>query len=246
MRKKHSYEDRLRYMTIFDTVRVMFMRILQGKSPFHPDKTHLHHVFVRMGVSHSITALIEIMLNLMIAGAWGVLVRCDASVDRQLYWVILFSMLLVWGTYFFFLWHEKHHTEFLHHIVRFGIKTHLGYTSWWQRLAYWLDYPEIKHADASETARELSENIAFKERIDQDRQHVLDFLKGKAEVFVDDIKKRSEARPENVEALVREGLANGTIRQIKAGVWGVPLIVALEEEIKTNKSKQQAAVEENS
>ena len=31
---------------VFDTLRVMSTRILKGTSPFRPDKTHLHHMFI--------------------------------------------------------------------------------------------------------------------------------------------------------------------------------------------------------
>ena len=40
---------------VFDTLRVMTTRILKRKSPFHPDKTHLHHMFIRLGCSHAAT-----------------------------------------------------------------------------------------------------------------------------------------------------------------------------------------------
>ena len=45
---------------VFDTIRVMCMRILRKKSPSHADKTHLHHVFVNVGVSHFITTFTEL------------------------------------------------------------------------------------------------------------------------------------------------------------------------------------------
>lgn len=37
---------------IFDTLRVMTGRIMKGISPFHPDKSHLHHLFIEIGFSH--------------------------------------------------------------------------------------------------------------------------------------------------------------------------------------------------
>ncbi len=36
---------------IFDTVRVFAIRILNGRSPFSPDKNHIHHVLKRAGFS---------------------------------------------------------------------------------------------------------------------------------------------------------------------------------------------------
>ncbi len=35
---------------IFDTIRVMIRRIISGKNPFSADKTHFHHILVRLGI----------------------------------------------------------------------------------------------------------------------------------------------------------------------------------------------------
>jgi UDP-GlcNAc:undecaprenyl-phosphate GlcNAc-1-phosphate transferase len=45
-------------LPIFDTVRVMSVRMFQRKNPFHADKTHLHHLFIRKGYSPVITVII--------------------------------------------------------------------------------------------------------------------------------------------------------------------------------------------
>lgn len=37
---------------VFDTIRVFSLRIWSGKSPFHPDKTHIHHLLTNNGWSH--------------------------------------------------------------------------------------------------------------------------------------------------------------------------------------------------
>jgi UDP-N-acetylmuramyl pentapeptide phosphotransferase/UDP-N-acetylglucosamine-1-phosphate transferase len=37
----------------FDTLRVFALRIWKGKSPFDPDKTHIHHLLTNNGWSHS-------------------------------------------------------------------------------------------------------------------------------------------------------------------------------------------------
>ncbi len=39
-------------LPITDTITVMAKRVLKGHSPFHPDKTHLHHVIKAMGFNH--------------------------------------------------------------------------------------------------------------------------------------------------------------------------------------------------
>lgn len=39
-------------LPIFDTMRVFTTRILKGKSPFRPDRTHIHHILLDLGLSH--------------------------------------------------------------------------------------------------------------------------------------------------------------------------------------------------
>lgn len=43
---------------LVDTSRIIILRLLKGKSPFKPDKNHIHHAIMRMGKTHSQTTLI--------------------------------------------------------------------------------------------------------------------------------------------------------------------------------------------
>lgn len=43
---------------IFDTLRVVILRLRKLQSPFRADKNHLHHQFLKLGFSHSKTVLI--------------------------------------------------------------------------------------------------------------------------------------------------------------------------------------------
>jgi UDP-GlcNAc:undecaprenyl-phosphate GlcNAc-1-phosphate transferase len=43
---------------IVDTLRVMGRRLAQGKHPFAPDRTHLHHNFLDLGLKHRYTVLL--------------------------------------------------------------------------------------------------------------------------------------------------------------------------------------------
>jgi UDP-N-acetylmuramyl pentapeptide phosphotransferase/UDP-N-acetylglucosamine-1-phosphate transferase len=52
---------------LFDTVRVMFIRFFQGKPIFKPDKQHIHHVFIRLGLSHKQAVLILVLINILFA-----------------------------------------------------------------------------------------------------------------------------------------------------------------------------------
>ena len=41
---------------VFDTLRVFGIRMWKGKSPFSPDKTHIHHLLTNAGFSHAFAA----------------------------------------------------------------------------------------------------------------------------------------------------------------------------------------------
>jgi len=50
---------------LFDTLRVMFIRFFQKKPLFKPDKQHIHHVFIRLGLSHKQAVLIIVVINIL-------------------------------------------------------------------------------------------------------------------------------------------------------------------------------------
>lgn len=49
---------------VLDVARVMFLRLRAGRSMFKPDRNHLHHKFLQMGLSHRTTMLTIILLVL--------------------------------------------------------------------------------------------------------------------------------------------------------------------------------------
>lgn len=55
---------------VFDTLRVMTGRIMKGVSPFHADKSHLHHLFIEIGFSHVGTAIMVISLDFLCFLIW--------------------------------------------------------------------------------------------------------------------------------------------------------------------------------
>lgn len=56
---------------VFDTVRVVILRLLAGQSPFRADRNHLHHQLLRLGFTHAQTALVLGAINLAFIGlAW--------------------------------------------------------------------------------------------------------------------------------------------------------------------------------
>ena len=86
---------------VFDTVRVMSTRILHKKSPFSPDKTHLHHMFIDLGFSHIGTTISILCLNFIIIASWFVAYKLGASIETQLYIVLALGVIFTFGLYNF-------------------------------------------------------------------------------------------------------------------------------------------------
>ena len=53
---------------IFDTLRVIVIRLAQGKSPFIADRNHLHHRLLDTGMSHTQVTLVLSAFNVVIIG----------------------------------------------------------------------------------------------------------------------------------------------------------------------------------
>lgn len=122
---------------VFDTVRVMVMRILRGTSPFHADKTHLHHLFIEMGFSHIGTTVNILFLNLSVVFGWYISYKCGAGADVQLYIVIAMSMLVTVGFYYGLRFCGKHGWAPYRFMQWLGKKTHVerkGVFLWLQRV----------------------------------------------------------------------------------------------------------------
>lgn len=83
---------------IGDTIRVMFMRMLNHKSPFKPDKTHLHHFFIAAGVSYIWTTILEIAMNILVILVFFLVWHLGASDAVQLYTVILLTLAMDIGS----------------------------------------------------------------------------------------------------------------------------------------------------
>ena len=86
---------------VFDTLRVMSARILRGTSPFHPDRTHLHHIFIELGFSHVGTTMSILTLNSLVVVAWFLSYKLGASVDVQFYVVLALSISVTFIFYKF-------------------------------------------------------------------------------------------------------------------------------------------------
>ncbi len=50
---------------LFDTLRVFTLRVLKGKSPFNPDRTHIHHILLDSGLTHIQATIVLGAFNLL-------------------------------------------------------------------------------------------------------------------------------------------------------------------------------------
>jgi UDP-N-acetylmuramyl pentapeptide phosphotransferase/UDP-N-acetylglucosamine-1-phosphate transferase len=119
---------------VFDTLRVMTMRMIQGRSPFSPDRTHLHHAFVDCGFSHVFTAISEILISLVVFLTSNVAYWLDFSAEIQLYLVMLSGVVFVWGTYFILIRLRKSRG-----FKFYALHTHFERKGWWLVYQNWLD-----------------------------------------------------------------------------------------------------------
>lgn len=54
---------------MIDSVRVYADRVLQGKSPFNADKSHIHHYLLQLGISHKKITVLFVVMNISIFAA---------------------------------------------------------------------------------------------------------------------------------------------------------------------------------
>ena len=123
---------------VFDTLRVMILRILRKVSPFHPDKTHLHHLFIDFGFSHAGTSLSVIFLNLLNVICWFVSYQLGASPTVQFLVVLILGVLNTTG--FYFVGRKLSPDHILHRmLIRLGKRSHIGCRKYFLSLREFLD-----------------------------------------------------------------------------------------------------------
>lgn len=62
------------YVPVLDSIRVFVARAMEGRSPFSPDRNHIHHLLMdRFNLNHKQTTLRILLLNILIALLfWGI------------------------------------------------------------------------------------------------------------------------------------------------------------------------------
>lgn len=124
---------------VFDTLRVMARRISRGRSPFSPDRTHLHHLLFDLGFSHIGITVFEILSNLMVVVLWWISYKAGASIDVQLYVVIFLGMMVTFGFYGFVRIMQRRNAKVISFLQKVGKWTHVGHLPIFMRFRRFLD-----------------------------------------------------------------------------------------------------------
>ena len=126
---------------VFDTLRVMVWRMVKGLSPFEPDKTHLHHLFIELGFSHVGTALCIILANIAIVLLWMLSWLLGASPTWQLVIVVALGLFVTTGWYALVRYHRIHDTRYYRYLCGHGEKSHRFMVRAWRAIRRLVDRP---------------------------------------------------------------------------------------------------------
>lgn len=84
------------FIPIFDTSRVMLVRMLKGRSPFEADRNHSHHVLLDLGLDHVQASMALGGINLLVILCFGILQNIMNTA-----WLGV-SMAIIYGAVFVF------------------------------------------------------------------------------------------------------------------------------------------------
>jgi len=79
---------------VYDTLRVFFLRLIQGKFPFSADRSHLHHRLIDLGLSHIQATGVLLLANIFVL--WFVVAFQELPVETRVFGVTAFALLMNW------------------------------------------------------------------------------------------------------------------------------------------------------
>ena len=177
-------------------------------------------MFIAIGVSHSVTALCEITINLLVFLVWYFTYKLGAGVDIQLYVVVLAAMFLVWGMFFFLnrIAYKYPNSQ----LYKWARATHLGHTKWWISIQSWLD--KGAYEDYSVLIGKKPDDMDPKEK---DTMAIVNYLQGKKKVKVDDIVSEAGAERLRVYLILFELEQSSWITVLERAPLGEPVMVMI-------------------
>ena len=83
------------FIPLFDTIRVIGVRLLDGKSPFYPDRNHIHHILIDSGLKHYKASLFLAVINILLMTLVIYLSTIYNSFEMLIFVVVLFVSFLL-------------------------------------------------------------------------------------------------------------------------------------------------------
>jgi len=83
-------------LPLYDTLRVFVRRIAQGRSPFHPDRNHIHHLLLDTGMTHMKATAVLIIVNIIFIATALLLNQLDTVIllGLEAVMAIIFTSIL--------------------------------------------------------------------------------------------------------------------------------------------------------
>lgn len=82
-------------LPLMDTLRVFSIRVIQGRSPFSPDRNHIHHLFLSRGFNHRSVTLICVFSATIISIAAFAFQQVGTSLLIVMLMTVFFSLVYV-------------------------------------------------------------------------------------------------------------------------------------------------------
>ncbi|MEZ4932700.1 MAG: MraY family glycosyltransferase [Saprospiraceae bacterium] len=87
-------------LPLFDTLRVFITRIIRGRHPLHPDRTHIHHLLIDSGLSHMQATFVLVCVNVFFIILVFLLQRYTTNAVLIILLLAGISSLMVGGLYY--------------------------------------------------------------------------------------------------------------------------------------------------
>jgi len=93
---------------LFDTLRVFTIRIMHRKSPFHPDRNHIHHLLLDLHLSHMQATFVLVAVNLLFI----LLAYKLQHIGSLPLLLLMLALAIALSSILFFFARSKRHDEF--------------------------------------------------------------------------------------------------------------------------------------
>ena len=110
------------FLPIYDTLRVIVIRLLKGRSPFEADRNHLHHVLLDNKLTHKQASIILGAVNIFIIGLFTFLSKRFESIVLSL---IMLGVFILIGITFEYLKKRRKYKVLATLWTRKGIKVQI-------------------------------------------------------------------------------------------------------------------------